>query len=199
MFIKQGDTVTVTRESLRTFGPTAAIILQELYREYGSDITLNFQEWCSPGGCLDFLDPTLVKSTITKLETRNKIIVEGDVIYLFGREKKQQSVAGILGIPEPEEPEKTKKNTDNFAMAHVLCEVTGQADGLHTPKRFLRLASDLLSAKYTIDDIKNRYGKDGWWYKNEFKGQKGYAPNESDIRRTIDKKAPAPTRDDFWA
>ena len=48
-----------------------------------------------------------------------------------------------------------------------------------------RVAKELLKAGYTVDQVKASYSGGCWWYKEDWRGQKGQSPLPADIAKTI--------------
>lgn len=195
MFIGNDEQITVTKESLRKYGPTGAVILQALYTEYGNVIPIAYQEWQKKGNVLDFIDNSIVSSTLNALHKRGKIRIDYDTATLYLTEQ-EQTIFDILDVKEEPKPKKETKN-EVWSMSLAICEALGQADGLKTPKHFLKFAKELLEAGYTAKDLE-KYNKGDWWYTTQFKGQKGLPPKVEDIRTTISDKTITTTAGQYW-
>lgn len=181
------DTVTISKQAIKKYGTTGAIVLQVLYNQHGTEIPVDHDEMKDL--FKDILDISQVKSSITKMYNDELIFLLDDVIYLNGVPEEQLSIFDFSKEEKPvekEEKEKPKVN-ETWQMADTLCDVLGYSGAFKNPKRYLREAKKIIKANYTIEFIKERYGKGGDWYTHEFKGQKGSPPNMADIYKTIDK------------
>ncbi len=45
--------------------------------------------------------------------------------------------------------------------------------------------AELWSAGYTIEEVNRLYARDGWWYRDDWRGKKGQPPTPEDVQRTI--------------
>lgn len=182
------DTITISKEAIKKYGTTGAIVLQVLYSEFGMEIPEDHDKMKELFH--GYMDMSLVKGTLTKLYNAGKIGILDGTIYLAGMPKTPQlSIYDFTDEEKPEEKvvEETKKEpNETWKMAETLCDVLGFSENFKDPKRYLRPAKKLLE-NYTIEFIQKRYGKGGDWYKHEYKGQQGSPPNLNDIYKTIDK------------
>ena len=186
------NTITLDRKDVKKYGTSGALVLQTLYNEFGEIIPQNYELW--EPLFRDFIIMSTVKSTITKLYKDKKIdIVEGK-IYLTKRKALEDvpTILSIIGEEEEQEEEKPKKPreaNETWKMAVALQNALGIPPELHNTRTKLREAKKFIAAGYTAEDIDNRFGKDGDWYKYESLGQQGKAPfNIEMIKKNIGKK-----------
>jgi len=71
-------------------------------------------------------------------------------------------------------------------MLVALASLSGFDIKLHGG-RLGKSAKKLISAGYSLELIKNAYSAGGWWYKNDWRGQKGEMPTPEQIIETIGK------------
>lgn len=196
------DNITVSVESVRRFGPTGAIVLQVLYTNFNdARIPLAVDEWCGQDNILYFIQPDIVKRTLTALATKGLITIEDDVLIFDAPQKKRKE-------PKEKKDEKRQPN-DNWRMAQTIISVLKLSSAVASVRRYLPFATKLLAAGVTVEDMLNWYGDDGWWYKNEYKGTLGDPPTQTDITRTLDlarvghtrtsKKPVKTNKDDFFS
>lgn len=74
--------------------------------------------------------------------------------------------------------------SEHQKMVGTLCALMPHLSG---PKRWVRLASELVRAGATAEFIAAVYGEGGRWYSDDWRGQRGQAPNETGIRETVVK------------
>lgn len=82
---------------------------------------------------------------------------------------------------------KTGTDTQHRAIYSALRTVCYLDDSLESNQgRLNRTAKEIrASGKYTADDIVRWYGRDGWWYRHYWKGQKGERPEPEMIPKTL--------------
>jgi hypothetical protein len=186
MFLEKDEIVVITTESISRFGAMGAVILQLLYYKYGNIIPIDIDTWTKPNGILHFVEKEIVQKTINGLHRKGLIEVIGTSILLSESDKKQ-STKPKTDIFGKEETKEKKEANEVWNMAVCLSEIYAETKELSTPKRHLRFAQKLLDMGITIQEMRKLYGVGGWWYSNEFKGQKGSPPNQSDITKTLQK------------
>lgn len=185
MFLEKDEIVVITTESISKFGAMGAVVLQRLYYKYGNIISIDIDTWTKPNGILHFVDKDIVQKTINGLHRKGLIDIIGTSILLSESDKKQgKPIKDIFG---KEEKKEKKEANEVWNMAVCLSEIYAETKELSTPKRHLRFAQKLLDMGMTIQEMRKLYGVGGWWYSNEFKGQKGSPPNQSDITKTLQK------------
>jgi len=176
--ILQNNTITVSREAVKKYGGLGAIILQELYNNYGETVVIDVPQWRID--CLDYIPEATIKRILTELSKDGKIKRDETNLYILDAPPKRVKT-------EPKVKEKDTKENPIWEMAVLLCEIVGQAKNLQTPQRYLPFAKQLINDGRTHEFIKNRYGLGGWWYKTQYKGTLGQPPRLDDIRTTLDK------------
>jgi len=68
----------------------------------------------------------------------------------------------------------------------ALAELTGLDPRLSKNSLDLNLsAAELSKAGYTVADLRDGYGKDGWWPRHHWLGKKGERPTLKMIRETV--------------
>jgi hypothetical protein len=156
-----------------------AIILQELYNHYRSDvIKKDVAMWRQD--CLGYIPDATIKRVMTTLRNSGKIRVDDESVYLKetdGRPKEEE---------EPKE-KKPREEQPHWTIAVKLVEWCESDPALVSPTKYVKLAVKLHRQGYTLEYLEKRYGPGGLWYTHEFKGQKGNRPNHADITRTIRK------------
>jgi hypothetical protein len=197
------ESITVSVESVRRFGPTGAIVLQVLYTNFNeAGIPLNIDEWCSQDNILYFIQSDIVKRTLTALATKGLITIEDDILIFDAPQKKRKE--------RKQKKEEKREPNDTWKMAQTIISVLKLSGAVASVRRYLPFATKLLAAGVTVEDMVNWYGDDGWWYKNEYKGATfGDPPTQTDITRTLDlaragytrslKKAVKTNKDDFFS
>jgi len=181
MFLED-DFVLLSKESIKKYGATGATILQITYSVYGPRIPLEVDEWCSPGGILDFIQPEIVKRTLTGLDKNGLITIEDTVIVLSEHKKESKEET----IFDKKKEKTNRKASPAWEMAIAIIQVCKDNPQLTSPKRYLKFASSLIELGYTKEDILKWYGHGGWWYKNQYKGEMGNPPNQYNISKTIE-------------
>lgn len=186
MFLEKDETITITTEAISKFGAMGAVVLQTLYVNYGYIIPIDIDTWTKPNGVLHFVEKDIVQRTINGLHKKGLIEVVGTSIVLSEGQKKDTNkpVKDIFG---QEKKEEKKAENETWNMAVELSAIYGETKELSTPKKHLRFAQKLLDMGVTRSELRKLYGIGGWWYSNEFKGQKGSPPNQSDITKTLQK------------
>ena len=66
----------------------------------------------------------------------------------------------------------------------MLCEVC-KLDVRLSKGKAGQFAKRFREAGYSLDEVRDYYGTDGWWYKHDFRGQKGQPPTLAVIHETI--------------
>ena len=66
----------------------------------------------------------------------------------------------------------------------MLCEVC-KLDVRLSKSKAGQFAKRFREASYTLDEVRDYYGAGGWWYKHDFRGQKGQPPTLAVIYETI--------------
>lgn len=182
MFIDTDSFVLLSKESIKTFGATGAVILQTLHDNYSSErIPLDVDTWAKPGGILDFIQADIIKRTITGLINKGLISVVDNQIYIERKKVK---------VTQPEmftkgESQKQKTTNPVWLMAVMLQKIYHEDTQLTSPKRHLPFAKKLIEKGLSPDELYNLYGDNGWWYRNVYKGQQGHPPNQNNISTTI--------------
>lgn len=69
-----------------------------------------------------------------------------------------------------------------WRMAEALIKVM---QVVAKPPRYLRLGKALIQEGVTPDDLMTWYGKDGRWWKEDWRGKAGHPPSETGIRQTV--------------
>jgi hypothetical protein len=163
-----------------------AVVLQTLYIHCGYIIPIDVDAWTQANGILHFVEKDIVQRTINGLHKKGLIEVIGTSIVLSDGQKRESNkpVKDIFG---QEKKEDAKPENETWNMAVELSSVYGETKELSTPKKHLRFAQKLLEMGITRSELRKLYGIGGWWYSNEFKGQKGSPPNQSDITKTLQK------------
>lgn len=92
-----------------------------------------------------------------------------------------------LTIPEPSEEETPpRKKTNQQSMFGELAKVTGiDYKVKRNAGRLARISKELLDAGYLPETVEIAYSQFGWWYKNDWRGQKGEMPTPEQIVETI--------------
>jgi len=86
------------------------------------------------------------------------------------------------GMPNPPK----KKLTAQQQMVKALSMVTSLDAKIKTNAgRLARRGGDLLSGGYTSEQVEAGYCLGGWWYENDWRGQKGQPPTPEDVCATI--------------
>lgn len=97
--------------------------------------------------------------------------------------------APAVPAPSPEKPEKEKKTrapNENYELAAAMGEVCG-IEIAANKGRLLKEASQLRAASPppTPEEVRLRYGHPaGWWWANDWRGQKGEYPSPATLRET---------------
>lgn len=73
------------------------------------------------------------------------------------------------------------KPVSPWRMAETLIDVM---QVVAKPARYLRLGKALIQQGVTVDDLRAWYGKDGRWFREDWRGKRGQAPTEFGIRET---------------
>lgn len=93
---------------------------------------------------------------------------------------------GVPGTPEPSLTVHKPSFTPQQKMVGILADVTGLDHRLKTNTgRLVQRGGELLKAGYTPGDVEACYSPDGWWYQNDWRGQKGQRPTPEQIIQTI--------------
>ena len=172
--ILEDNTITITRPAIKHYGALGAVIIQELYNHYQTDVVKkDVPQWRED--CLGYLPEATIKRVMTTLVNDGKVTKDDDNVYLFDGTKKKKE----------KKEKKPRKEQPHWEIAVKLVEWCEDDPTLVTPTKYIRLASRLHKQAYTIEYLEKRYGPDGDWYKYEFKGKKGTRPNQGDITRTI--------------
>lgn len=95
---------------------------------------------------------------------------------------------GGAGAPDEPNAQSTRKLTPQQAMVQALANVM-EVDEYLEGARLGKLASALRKGRYTPAVIRAAYSRDGPYYREDWRGQKGQAPNERAIRETVMKFA----------
>lgn len=173
------DTITIRKEAVKKYGGLGAIILQELFNYYHTtEIPLEIALWRQ--NCLDYIPEKTIKRVLTQLRNERKIAIDdGKLIILEKTAKKEK-------LQEETETPTDRKANPTWAMAEAICRIVGQSDDFLTPAKYLKFAKQLLDSGKTVEFMLQNYGKGGWWYQTQFKGQQGSPPHTQDIRTTVD-------------
>lgn len=169
------NTVTITKDAIKKYGSAGAIVLQVLYDKYGGVFPLDIDLWREEE--LDFLDAGQISATLTLLRSKGYISIEDDTVYIHDRKKRVEK----QGVEDKEE----RARNDVWEMALVIQKVTKVNPKLVKPNRYLSTAKKLLKAGYTEQFILKHYGDNGWWYREDFRGQKGQPPTYGQITQTV--------------
>lgn len=51
--------------------------------------------------------------------------------------------------------------------------------------RVVKAAKKLVQAEYTPAQVRKHYDADGWWYEQDWRGQRGQPPRPEDVKATI--------------
>lgn len=175
--ILEKNTVTITKAALKKYTAAGAIVLQLLYDKYGGVFELDIDKWREDE--LDFLSAGEISSALTLLRKNGHISVEGNTVYIHDRKKR------VDKDEKPEEKKTERKRNDAWEMALVIQKVTKVNPKLITPNRYLSIAKKLIKAGYTEEFILKHYSDSGWWYREDFRGQKGQPPNQGQILQTV--------------
>ena len=73
---------------------------------------------------------------------------------------------------------------ESWAWINMLCEVC-KLDVRLSKSKAGQFAKRFREASYTLDEVRDYYGAGGWWYKHDFRGQKGQPPTLAVIYDTI--------------
>lgn len=187
------DTLTIKRDAIKHFGGLGAIILQELFNQYGEIIELDVDDWRET--CLDYIPVVTIKRVITTLRNEGKIEFTETHLVIPNIPQKRKRTA------KQNEPAADKKSNPVWEMAELICKLVGQSEKFYTPNKYLKFAKQLIDDGRTIEYMEKKYGLGGWWYETQYKGQQGSPPNTQDIRTTLDKLPVGQItkgKSDFW-
>lgn len=115
-------------------------------------------------------------------------------------ESRESAAAARAGPPpKADKPAKTARAPNpNYELAAALAEVCGME--LEPNKgRLLKEAGQLkaCSPPPSPQEVRHRYGKEGWWWSDDWRGQRGEWPSPATVRETWGrwtKPTPRPTR-----
>lgn len=95
----------------------------------------------------------------------------------------------IGGVPQTPEPSLTVNEpsfTPQQIMVGILAEVTGLDFKLKSNAgRLAKRGTELLRAGYLPEQVQANYSDGGWWYLNDWRGQKDQKPTPEQIIQTI--------------
>jgi hypothetical protein len=116
----------------------------------------------------------------TIIDNYSEIIPEVDASENQSNQPKEEYVP-LDSIGEP----KKKKRGENMKIAYALSDVCREPFEANRGK-LLKAASDIMLCRPepTPDLIRKEYGHGGWYWKNDWRGQKGQIPNLATIRST---------------
>lgn len=168
--------ITLSHESIKQYGSSGAIILQVLYQNFGSEIKIDTERWHKD--ILDFVAISAVKATLTIMETKGHVTIDGNILTILDQKKKVEKKVKIKKVREP---------NPQWEFAEVLCEVFKENAVMSDPKKWLRFVKLLVKAGWTKETIWERYGEEtGFWYTQDWRGLQGDKPNMATIKETLD-------------
>ena len=185
MFNKQ---ITVSESAARQYGLSSAVLLQQLHNQ---DAARDWVKEVSLFALCTWWDESTVKRLVTKLETSgelttskqdgNRLVRLGGVKSTNDKQKTEQIALFSVKTPKKKKKSQTPLQTMNQALRTVM----------NTPKtvaytRHLRFAKKILADGYTTVQVETWYGEGGWWYKNYWKGENGWTPQQRDIEDTLE-------------
>ncbi len=167
--------ITLSKDSIKKYGSSGAIVLQVLYQNFGSEIKVDTERWHED--ILDFVAISAVKTTLTLMVNKGHIEIDGNILTILEQKKKVEKVV---------KEKKPRKANPNWEFAEIICDVLKENTVMKDPKKHLRFVKLLQDAGWTKEMIWDRYGdEDGFWYTQDWRGIRGDKPYVNTIKETL--------------
>jgi hypothetical protein len=125
-------------------------------------------------------NPTISRKSVDG-KTISRLSIDGSSIY-----GKPRDILSTESLSTESPSTEDKHFTPQQVMVGILAEITGLDYHIKSNAgRLARRGKELITAGYTCEQIKKLYGEYGWWYREDWRGQKGQKPTPEDILSTI--------------
>ena len=128
--------------------------------------------------------PDFRRTRLNELDSMNKTggLVSGDDLAAI----QSGDVSAKEDAPPKPRRATTPKSSMDTTMAQALASVCRQDLRIEGVRAHITpIAADLSQAGYKPEQVARLYGRGGWWYLNDWRGQKGSVPTPKQIEATI--------------